>query len=81
VGDFVDVCSDEQCPEQARQRVAVFVSASVIRSRAMLVGNCLGLFDACPWLQNSRRMRAGVEQTSREETAESGDAGDAGYGD
>ncbi|WP_349608330.1 hypothetical protein [Cupriavidus sp. DF5525] len=42
---------------------------------------CLGLFDACPWLQNSRRMRAGVEQTSREETAESGDAGDAGYGD
>jgi hypothetical protein len=28
-----------------------------------------------------RRMRAGVEQTSGEETAESGDADDAGYGD
>lgn len=42
---------------------------------------CLGLFDACPGLQNSKGMRAGVEQASGEETAGSGDADDAGYGD
>jgi hypothetical protein len=37
------------------------------------------LFDACPWLQ-AAELKA-HEQTSGEETAESGDAGDAGYGD
>ena len=44
--------------------------------RVLLPGvrSCLGLFDACLWLQNSRRVRAGVEQTSGEETAGSRDA-------
>lgn len=61
--------------------MAAISEIAVVQNLLSIDAYCLGLFDACPWLQNSRRMRAGVEQTSREETAESGDAGDAGYGD